>query len=447
MNHGTLTARYLEETSRHGVTAAELTGLLREVPLLQTLRQGRYLSRPVFLGRAERDQLHADVANLRDALTSLPGRLFGGDLAAFARAVGASDRQLEAALRAPGARPTRQARADLYLDESGFKLLEMNMGSPAAGIDSADYCRAFLGHPVVAGFAAEHGLGFADTMRAQVETIQDETGFAPGSLPVTAIAAAPGSYQRLRSYLQVLAPRWRALGLDAMPCEVSELQAKGGRVWLRGRPVDVVFRLFLIEHVLGARPAQVDPVLDAAARGEVAMYTAMDGELFSSKLALAMLSDERNRHLFSAGELASIDRILPWTRRCRPGPVTLDDGSTVDLLDYAASHAAELVLKPAMLHGGDGVVAGWQPGLTERDWRARLTAAAGQPYVLQRRVRPVPELMPGDDGELVPWIVTWGVFTMRDGHGGIYTRGLPLRPGADVVNFAGGAAAGAAMTA
>jgi hypothetical protein len=55
--------------------------------------------------------------------------------------------------------------------------------------------------------------------------------------------------------------------------------------------------------------------------------------------------------------------------------------------------------------------------------------------------------MPGEDGELVPWIVTWGVFTMGGGHGGIYTRGLPLRPGADVINFAAGAATGGALAA
>ena len=74
--------------------------------------------------------------------------------------------------------------------------------------------------------------------------------------------------------------------------------------------------------------------------------------MFGSKAPLAMLSDHANRHLFSPAELAAIDRVLPWTRMVRPGPVTLEDGHPVDLLDYAVSHASDLVLKPALLHGG-----------------------------------------------------------------------------------------------
>jgi hypothetical protein len=445
MNHDALTARYLDEIARHGVTAADTVGALRREPLLDALRRGRYLPRPVFLGQRERDQLHTDVENVRAALASLPGRLFGGDLAAFARAVGATRGELDAALRSRGAPAGGLARADLYLDASGFKLLEMNLGSGVAGIDNADFCRALLAHPVIGGFAAEHRLGFTDTMRAQVESIFTETGLAPGSRPVTAIAADSELHRRLGSYLPVLAPRWAELGLDAMACHVGELRAGRGGLWLNGRRVDLVFRLFLLENVPGERRADIDPVLDAAARGEVAVYTSLDGELLSSKVALAMLSDERNRHLFSAAELASIDRILPWTRLVRPGPVTLEDGSTAQLMDYAVAHAADLVLKPALLHGGEGIVTGWQPGLTERGWRDKLAAVSGRPYVLQRRVRPVPELMPGERDELVPWLVTWGAFTIAGKHGGIYTRGMPMRPGQDVINFAGGASVGSGL--
>jgi len=445
MDHETLTAQYLAEIARRGVTAADTLGVLREQTLLETLRHGRYLPRPVFLGQPERDLLHADVENLRTALFSLPDRLFGGDVAAFAKAVGASQRQLDAALLSRRVPANGLARADLYLDAAGFKLLEMNLGSGVAGIDNADFCRALLSHPVIAGFAAEHGLGFADTMRAQVESIFAETGLAPGSCPVTAIAADPKLYRLLGPYLRVLAPRWAELGLDAVVCQVGELRPGRDGVWLHGRRVDVVFRLFLLDHLPDTSPAEVDPVLAAAARGEVAVYTSLDGELFASKVALAMLSDHANRHLFSAAELASIDRILPWTRLVRPGPVTLEDGGTADLMDYAVAHASDLVLKPAMLHGGEGIVTGWQDGMSEREWRGRLAAACGRPYVLQRRVRPVPELMPGDRGEFEPWIVAWGAFTVQGRHGGLYTRGMPARPGLDVINFAVGASVGAGL--
>jgi hypothetical protein len=443
MNHNTLTAQYLDEISRHQVTAAETIALVRQRPLLEAYRRGRFLPRPVFLGQQERDQAHADVENIRATLVSLPDRLFGGDLAAFARAVGATPGQLGAVLRSRGTSATGLARADLYLDSTGFKLLEMNPGSAVAGIENADFCRALLAHPVISRFAAGHGLGFTDTMRALVESIFAETGLAPGSRPVVAIASEPDFHQVYSPYLREVVPRWGELGLDTVGCDVVKLRAERGGLWLDDRRVDVVFRMFVLESL---PEVPVDPVLDAAARGEVAVYTSLGEDVFSSKVALAMLSDDGNRPLFSEAELASIDRILPWTRLVRPGPVTLEDGSTAELIDYAVAHAADLVLKPALQYGGTGIVPGWQLGLSEREWRDKLTAACGRPYVLQRRVRPVPELMPGQAGELEPWIVTWGLFTIAGKHGGIYIRGEPLRSGHDVINFAAGASIGSGLT-
>jgi hypothetical protein len=446
MNHDTLTRQYLDEMARCGVSAVETSALLREQPLFDVRFHDRFLSRPVFLGQHERNSLHSDMEHLRTTLLSLPERLFGGDLTAFARAVGASEGQVRAAVRGRAARASGLARADLYLEATGFKLLEMNFGSVVGGIENTDFCQGLLAHPAIARFAAAHGLGFADTMRAQVESIFAETGLAPGSMPVIAIACDAELYQPLRPYMRVLVPRWAALGLDAIPCETGGLRAGPGGLWADGRRVDAVFRLFMIENVPSAGPYPADPILDAAACAEVPVYTSLDGDLFASKVALAMLSDHRNRHLFSAAELASIDRLLPWTRQVRPGPVTLEDGSTAELMDYAVAHAADLVLKPAMLHGGEGVVPGWQQGLSERDWRSMLATASGRSYVLQRRVRPMPELMPGESGELEPWIVTWGQFAIGGKHGGIMTRGVPVRSGHDVINVGAGASGGAGMT-
>jgi hypothetical protein len=443
-----LTARYLDEVKRHGARAGELRGRLAESELLGSIYGGRYLSRPLFIGAAERDQLHADLENLRTALTCLPDRLFGGDLAAFARAAGAAEPQVSAVLRSRGAPPTRQARADLYADQSGFRLLEINIGSPAAGIDNADICRALLEHPVLAEFASANSLGYVDTMRAQVDGILAECGLEPGSSPTIVVADWLTSYRTLGPYLHKLMVRWRELGLDAHACHAGELAARGGRVWLRDRPADIVFRLFMIEHLLASAdaPARTDPILDAAARGEVTMFTAVDSDLFSSKAALAMLSDERHRHLFTAAEQASLDRILPWTRIIRPGPVTLEDGRTVDLLGYAAEHADELIIKPAMLHSGQGVLPGWHPATSPRLWRDRLAAAAGGGYVIQRRIRPVPELFPDDHGDLVPWIVAWGAFTLASGYGGMFCRAHQADSATAVISVETGASVGCCLS-
>ena len=199
----------------------------------------------------------------------------------------------------------------------------------------------------------------------------------------------------------------------------------------------MVFRLFMIEDVL--KPGAVEmlePVLRASERGHVAIFTPLDAELYGSKGSLALLSDEAYRDRYPADELAALDRILPWTRMVRTGPVTVD-GEQVDLLDYALANREELVLKPIALHGGDGVLLGWQTD--EATWADRLAEAMDNPWVLQRRIRPVPEEFLTDDGS-EQWLLTWGPFLVAGGLGGFLIRGSQELDGG-VVNMATGATA------
>lgn len=449
MNRTALTALYLDEVKRHGVTARELIGRQQESELQNALYQGRYLSRPLFIGHAEREQLHKDLETLRSALISLPGRLFGGDLAAFAKAVGMTDLQTSAIMRSWNAQVTRQMRADLYVDKTGFRLLELNIGSAIGGMDNADICRTMLEHPVLAQFAQTHRLSYVDTLQEEVNTILAESGFAPGSRPVVASADWPSSYQALAPYIALYNARLREMGLDAHPCHIGQLEVRDGGVWLGDRRIDIINRLFIIEDLLESpqAPALMDPILDAAARGEVKIFTPMDSGLYSSKGALAMLSDEKNRPLFDAWELASLDRILPWTRMMRPGLVTLKDGREVDLLSYALTHQHVLALKPTLLHGGKGVLLGWREDVTPQVWAEQVRAALDGPYVIQRRVEPVPELFTADDGELVPWIVAWGAFTVASGYGGIFARAATVDSNVEVIGVGTGASVGSCLHA
>ncbi len=449
MNRATLTALYLDEVTRRGVRASELIGRQAESDMLNAFYGGRYLTRPLFLGRDEREQLYADLANLRSALVSLPSRLYAGDLAAFARSVGMTDVQVSAISRSRGSTVTKQARADLYIDKTGFRLMELNMGSALGGMDNADMCRSLLEHPILAEFAQTHRLEYVDTLHEQANDIFAESGFEPGSRPVMATTDWPSSYQTLEPYIRLFTARLQEQGLDAHPCHIGQLEVRDDRVWLGDRPVDIIERMFMVEDLLEYpdAPALMNPILDAAARGWVKIFTPMDSGLFTSKGALAMLSDEENRSLFSAEELASLDRILPWTRMVRPGPVTLEDGRRVDLLDYALTHRHDLALKPTLLHGGHGVLLGWSKDTSAHTWEEQVRAALDGPYVIQRRIRPIPELFPADDGELAPWIVTWGAFTVVNGYGGVFARATPVTSNVEVISLGSGAYVGSSLCA
>ncbi|MFE0514925.1 hypothetical protein [Streptomyces sp. NPDC058964] len=444
MDRASLTAEYLRRVTESGAKAGELVGRLPESEMLAAFYKGTFLSRPAFLGRAERDLAFGDVRNVMDALSTLPDKLFGGDFAAFARAAGLTEQQVAVASRARGTGMTRQARADLYLQEGGFKLLEFNMGSSIGGMDNADIARGLLEHPLLARFAEDHGLGYVDTLREQVNNILVESGFAPGDRPVVALTDWPSYFDNEIRYMRQLALRWRELGLDAHPCHVGQLEVRGGRVWLEDKPVDIVFRTFAISQIV-EQPELLDPVLDAAERGEVRIFTPLDTSAYASKGALAMLSDEDNRGLFTPEQSVSIDRLLPWTRIVRPGTVTLESGERADLFEYAVEHRGELVLKPTSLYGNRGVVLGWSPDLTGQEWREQLEAALGTPHVLQRRVRPTPEPFPDENGELRPWNLLWGMFSVVNGYGGANVRATAAELGDVVMNRAHGIHSGPAL--
>ncbi|MFI9172412.1 hypothetical protein [Streptomyces lincolnensis] len=400
---------------------------------------GRYLSRPLFLEAEELSGLERDLSLVRSALRTLPQRLFDGNLRALGRAVGMTELQTECVLRSrgPGQRTvTGMGRADLYRDADGFRLLEWNLGSPTGGIECVDTCRALLAVPEMAAFVAKEGLVYADSYEAMLTALRFETGFPDGTEPVVALVEAPGDFAEVEPLMNDKAARFTDRGLPSMVGHLGELARENGRLCLRGEPIDVVFRMFTFEDVLGhIEDGLLEPLLAAAERGEVAVFTPLDAELFGNKTALALLSDPAGQVGLAPEQQEACARMLPWSRQVRAGETSLEDGRTVDLLTYASEHQDDLVLKPSLSYGGSGVVVGADPDVTPAMWRDLLAQAADSFYVVQRLVRPVPELFPSAaPAPPTAYKVAWGVFMTEQGYAGNVPRGVPVgAPG--VVNF------------
>jgi len=420
-----LTEAYLDGFAASGVAPSKILDAVLPCTV-DTTYFGRSLSRPVFLSYQQIEQLGADLRRLHEALTALPQRVFGGSMTAFARAVGITETQIELVLRGASGPASKMSRADMYLDEQGFRVLEMNYGAALGGLDGSVLNKVMAEQPFIGDFIRQHHLGYVDPLDGLAATLFDECRLAPGSRPVVALADWPASFESLEQSLYQSAAVLAPYGLQCYPCHVGQLRYADGRVWLGERAIDVVYRLFLMEDLLDPTgPGLIDPVLQAAERGEVALFTPMDADLYGSKGALALLSDEQYRHCYTDEELASLDRILPWTRMVRPGPVTVPgeatgSGRSVELFEYALAEQHELIIKPTMMHGGIGVVPGWLTGADE--WRQQLEAAMDSPYVLQRRVRPTAEWFPADEGPQ-EWSLNWAAFFGSLGYGGMYVRG------------------------
>jgi hypothetical protein len=434
-----LTTDYLERVASAGIGAGELPDYVaRILDLRPTVYQGRCLSRPAFLSAAERSELAQDLAQLWAALAALPDRRFGGDLGRFARALGMDDRQVRAVERDAGRELTRLARADIYHDGDAFRLMELNVGSPIGGLDNGVLNRALLSHPFVTGFVADHRLSYVDGLAAVVETMRAECGLAPDQRLAVAAVDWPASFETIAPLLHTSAAALAPYGVDAVACHLGQLRRAGGRVWVGDRPVDAIYRIFVLDDLRDpAGPGLIEPVLQAVECGEVAMFTPLATDLFGNKAALAMISDEKHREWLDPAALASLDRLLPWTRMVRDEPVTVD-GQRVGLLEFAADRRERLVLKPASAYGGQGVVLGWQ--VDDGRWRRAVRQAVDQPYVLQQRLVGAPEPVPAEGG-LAPWLLRWGIFTGGQGFAGAMVIGSPDLSGG-VLNIGGGATGG-----
>jgi hypothetical protein len=442
-----LGSAYLQHLARHGTDPAALTERVRADDLVAVAYGGRFLPAPVFLSAVERRVVAADLLTVYRLLRQLPERVFGGDVTGLARGVGMTEAQATVVQRAAsGDAPlVPLARSDLYREAEGFRLLELNITSALGGFEGARINRAMLTHPVLAEFVAEHGLEYVDPLRGIVDTMLVECAahIPDDRRAVVALVDWPESFQSYEPRLHVLAALLDGMGIDAIPCHVGHVRERDGHLEVEGRRIDVIFRFFLVEEIFTAADATfVEPVLRAVERGTVGLFSRLDAELYGNKGALAMLSDDRHRSAFSADERARIDRFLPWTRHVRR-TVTDNGGEVVDLHTYALARREELVLKPTLLHGGAGVVAGWT--VTAEEWEKRVNDAMDGPYVLQQRVRPLPEPFPADEaGRSQQLFPIWGVFltdpavTGDDGYNGCVVR-ASTDPDVGVISMSGGA--------
>ncbi|MDH6130748.1 hypothetical protein P3T37_000115 [Kitasatospora sp. MAA4] len=383
-----------------------------------------YPPRPVFVPQ---DRIHGfadDLMQLLGMLTTLPERLFDGDLDRFMAAVGVHGARAELMRRHAPETPRLSGRADAYHDGTGFKLLEFGIGSDLGGWDWAgEVPRALLEVDGFASFAREHGLDYVHTGRATVRTIKEAAAAYNGVRePVVALVEAPGGMDTFGSIWHNLHRVMRGLGLDLHLAELTELQEKDGRLVLNGLPIDVVWRAFDTDQLLeNTRNLELaEPVFRAHEAGQTLLWHTLQSNLFGEKACMALLSDPRYAHGFSAEERRVIERALPWTRSLQ-GPAALQDTALVEQLRDRREH---LILKPDNLFGGYGVVAGWETG--DDEWWTALTEGAAAGCVVQERVVPQTELMVDPaTGTEQPWQTLWGVFYHPDGYAGAHARVIP----------------------
>ncbi|MEZ4862883.1 MAG: hypothetical protein R3C14_16315 [Caldilineaceae bacterium] len=171
-------------------------------------------------------------------------------------------------------------------------------------------------------------------------------------------------------------------GITTTICDPDEMEFSNGQLYAAGRPVDFVYK-----RVLGSELVQkyglTHPIIKAVRAGAICMANPFNCKLLHKKASFAVVSDERNAHLFDAAELDAIRQHIPWTRIVEERQTVGPAGSPVDLVPWISANKEQLVLKPNDEYGGKGVLIGWETDQTT--WDQALQTALREPSIVQVR--------------------------------------------------------------
>jgi hypothetical protein len=277
------------------------------------------------------------------------------------------------------------ARVDFFRSARGAMALELNATIPAMQGYSDLIAHRWL--RLVArerGVSAEqviekNGSNTKDLLASIVAHYRDLGGAQEH--PSILIVSRRGDSQlgELRHYERA----FPALGHRTMHCFADEIDVDAaGHLGARGERFDLLYR-----HVFARRVEEgttlakllVDP-------GKNIILNPVVSPLEVKGLLAIM---QERGELLADDEREAVQRAVPWTRLCRPGPSTTPDGERVaDLARWARANPARLVVKRSWDYGGKGV----HIGPDEADWPALIDRAAADPnlWVLQELVPPHP---------------------------------------------------------
>lgn len=184
-------------------------------------------------------------------------------------------------------------------------------------------------------------------------------------------------------------------GFTAKLADPRGLEYRNGKLWSGDFRIDMIYKRVLYSE-LTERMGLDNPVYRALRDGNVFITNSISAKMMAKKASLAMLSDERNTHLFNARQQAAINEHIPWTRVVEERK-TLYQGKTIDLVTFLQENRERFVLKPNDEYGGSGVMLGWE--CSDEVWQNALATALTRPFVAQEKVhiveRPFPMWLNG----------------------------------------------------
>ena len=186
-------------------------------------------------------------------------------------------------------------------------------------------------------------------------------------------------------------------GIECVIADPRSAEYRNGKLYVEDAPVDLIYKRVLISELIERCGIDSDVVKAVRARA-VCMVNPFRCKILHKKLSLAVLSDERNHHLFNGREVEYIQAHVPWTRRVEERK-TEYHGDVVDLLEFVSRQRERFVLKPNDEYGGKGIVLGWL--VSDDEWQDALRDALNDSFIVQERIElPIEKYPVFTDGEV-----------------------------------------------
>jgi uncharacterized circularly permuted ATP-grasp superfamily protein len=291
------------------------------------------------------------------------------------------------------AEPSPSSRLDAFvMDEAGtMALTEYNAETPAgAGYNDA-LVASFADLPIMRAFGRRFEAIPLPARHGVLHVLLDawEAWSGRRELPRVAIEVPT------RSEFVLFQEYFTAVGIESVIADPRELELRGGRLHGPGGRVDLVYKRVLLAELV-ERCGLDTPLLQAVATRAVCMVNPPRCKVLHKKASLAVLSDERNRSLFTPEERVGIEAYIPWTRVMEERR-TERAGAAVDLVPFVLAERERLVLKPNDDYGGAGIVLGWT--VDAATWEKAVATALASPHIVQERVdipsEPYPSVVDG----------------------------------------------------
>ena len=336
--------------------------------------------RPHIVKRSQYDEVTRAATTIATAMEKIVSRALVDD--ELLAVLGPTTREVQLARIDPGYAPLCvSSRLDSYLLESGFQFLEYNAETPAGVGDQMQLEKVLFELPHLRDVLSQHAhwrpQPHKRLLTALVETYREWGGDA--ERPQIAIVDWKGV--ATESEFIVLRDYFAGEGYPAKIVDPRDLSYDGHHLWAGDFRIDIVYKRVVIHEFL-TRCEDDHPLVRAYADARVCLINSFRTKLAHKKASFAILSDPRYSDLFTADELETFRRHIPWTRRVTREATTFHDAEE-ELPEILVREQQRLVLKPNDDYGGHGVFLGWETN--QDDWKRAIELALAQPYVVQER--------------------------------------------------------------